>query len=208
MENYQRVMEGLLAKLPKTGEKPRLLLHSCCGPCSSYVLECLTAHFRVTVDYYNPNIYPEAEFMKRKAEQARLLSEMPAAQGVALVADPYDETEFLEAVTGMEAQPEGGARCAVCYRLRLEHTAKRAAAEGFDFFTTTLTVSPYKHADVLNAIGAELSESYGVPYLFSNFKKKDGYKRSCALAAEYGLYRQDYCGCRFSLRDQMEKTGT
>ena len=202
LENYQKVMEGIFATLPPTGDKPRLLLHSCCGPCSSYVLECLTAHFRVTVDYYNPNIYPEAEFQKRLAEQRRLLTEMPAASGVTLIADPYDETEFLEAVAGYETEPEGGKRCALCYRLRLAHTAKRAAAEGFDFFTTTLTVSPYKHADVLNEIGGELATAVGVPYLFSDFKKKDGYKRSCTLAAEYDLYRQDYCGCRFSLREE------
>lgn len=201
-ENFQKVMEEIIARLPQSGEKPRLLLHSCCGPCSSYVLECLRAHFRVTIDYYNPNIFPEAEFEKRLAEQARLLTQMPLLETVELVFDPYDETEFLDAVKGMESEPEGGARCAVCYRLRLAHTAKRAAAEGFDYFTTTLTVSPYKHADVLNEIGKELAEEYGVPYLFSDFKKKDGYKRSCTLAAEYGLYRQDYCGCRFSLRGQ------
>lgn len=201
-ENFQKVMEEIIARLPQSGEKPRLLLHSCCGPCSSYVLECLCAHFRVTIDYYNPNIFPEAEFEKRLAEQARLLTQMPLLETVELVFDPYDEAEFLDAVKGMESEPEGGARCAVCYRLRLAHTAKRAAAEGFDYFTTTLTVSPYKHADVLNEIGKELAEEYGVPYLFSDFKKKDGYKRSCTLAAEYGLYRQDYCGCRFSLRGQ------
>ncbi len=204
-ENYQRMMEACIAHLPQEGEKPRLLLHSCCGPCSSYVLECLSAHFRVTVDYYNPNIFPQAEFEKRLAEQTRLLAKMPAAKGVALLPATYDEAEFLDAVSGMEAEPEGGARCAVCYRLRLAHTAKIAAEQGFDFFTTTLTVSPYKHADALNAIGKELSEQYGVPYLFSDFKKKDGYKRSCVLAAEYELYRQDYCGCRFSLRDAKEK---
>ena len=195
-------MEQILASLPQEGERPRLLLHSCCGPCSSYVLECLAAHFRVTVDYYNPNIFPKEEFEKRLKEQQRLLSEMPLPTPVELIADPYDETEFLDAVKGFEDEPEGGARCAVCYRLRLAHTAKRAAAEGFDFFTTTLTVSPYKHADVLNAIGKELAAEVCVPYLFSDFKKKDGYKRSCTLAAEYGLYRQDYCGCRFSLREE------
>ncbi|MCQ2404982.1 MAG: epoxyqueuosine reductase QueH [Clostridia bacterium] len=203
MENYQKVMESILAQLPQEGDKPRLLLHSCCGPCSSYVLECLAAHFRVTVDYYNPNIFPEEEFEKRLSEQCRLLAEMPLPTKVELIADPYDEAEFLDAVKGLEAEPEGGKRCAVCYRLRLEHTAKRAAAEGFDFFTTTLTVSPYKHADVLNEIGKELAKTVGVPYLFSDFKKKDGYKRSCTLAAEYGLYRQDYCGCRFSLREDV-----
>ena len=203
MENYQKVMESILAQLPQEGDKPRLLLHSCCGPCSSYVLECLAAHFRVTVDYYNPNIFPEEEFEKRLSEQRRLLAEMPLPTKAELIADLYDETEFLDAVKGLEAEPEGGKRCAVCYRLRLEHTAKRAAAEGFDFFTTTLTVSPYKHADVLNEIGKELAKTVGVPYLFSDFKKKDGYKRSCTLAAEYGLYRQDYCGCRFSLREDV-----
>ena len=203
MENYQKVMESILAWLPQEGDKPRLLLHSCCGPCSSYVLECLAAHFRVTVDYYNPNIFPAEEFEKRLSEQRRLLAEMPLPTKAELIADPYDEAEFLDAVKGLEAEPEGGKRCAVCYRLRLEHTAKRAAAEGFDFFTTTLTVSPYKHADVLNEIGKELAKTVGVPYLFSDFKKKDGYKRSCTLAAEYGLYRQDYCGCRFSLREDV-----
>ncbi len=202
MENFQRVMEKTIASLSPQNEPPRLLLHSCCAPCSSYVLEVLSRHFRVTVDYYNPNIFPQEEFEKRLAEQRRLLTEMPFENSVELVADTYDEAEFLSAVTGLEAEPEGGARCAVCYRLRLEHAAKRAAAEGFDYFTTTLTVSPYKHADVLNEIGGELAEIYGVPYLFSDFKKKDGYKRSCTLAAAYGLYRQDYCGCRFSLREE------
>ena len=202
MENFQRVMEATIAALPPQNEPPRLLLHSCCAPCSSSVLEVLSRYFRVTVTYYNPNIFPQEEFEKRLAEQRRLLTEMPFENPVSLVADPYDEAEFLEAVKGLEAEPEGGARCAVCYRLRLEHTAKRAVAEGFDYFTTTLTVSPYKHADVLNKIGGELAEIYGVPYLFSDFKKKDGYKRSCTLAEMYGLYRQDYCGCRFSLRER------
>ena len=201
-ENYQRWLDRELSEIEASGRVPRLLLHSCCGPCSSYVLDYLTRYFDITIDYYNPNIYPAEEFDRRFSEQARLLSEMPLCRPVRLRRGDYEPDVFTAAVRGLEGEPEGGKRCAVCYRLRLEHAAKIAQAEGFDYFTTTLSVSPYKHADWLNAIGRELSEQYGVAYLCSDFKKRDGYKRSCELAARYELYRQDYCGCEFSLRDR------
>ena len=201
-ENYQIWLDKKLAEIEQSGRVPRLLLHSCCGPCSSYVLDYLARFFDITVDYYNPNLYPAEEFEHRFAEQARLLDEMPLPRPVTLRRGAYEPDVFDTAVRGLEDEPEGGKRCDVCYRLRLEHAAKIAQAEGFDFFTTTLSVSPYKHADRLNAIGRELAETYGVEYLFSDFKKRDGYKRSCELAARYDLYRQDYCGCAFSLRDR------
>ena len=201
-ENYQIWLDKKLSEIEASGRVPRLLLHSCCGPCSSYVLDYLTRYFDITLDYYNPNIYPAEEFDRRFSEQARLLREMPLPRPVPLRRGDYEPDVFESAVRGLEDEPEGGKRCAICYRLRLEHTAKIAQAEKFDFFTTTLSVSPYKHADTLNAIGKELAEQYGVAYLCSDFKKRDGYKRSCELAARYELYRQDYCGCAYSLRDR------
>ncbi|MBR3289837.1 MAG: epoxyqueuosine reductase QueH, partial [Clostridia bacterium] len=156
-----------MERIEPSGAVPRLLLHSCCGPCSSYVLEYLTRYFDITVDYYNPNLYPAEEFDLRFREQQRLLAEMPLARPVELRRGEYEPSVFERAVTGMEDEPEGGARCDICYRLRLAHAAKIAQAEGFDYFTTTLSVSPYKHADRLNAIGLELAEEYGVAYLCS-----------------------------------------
>ena len=199
-ENYQIRLDRELSGIKTSGRIPRLLLHSCCGPCSSYVLDYLTRYFDITVDYYNPNIYPAEEFDRRFSEQARLLREMPLARPVELRRGDYEPDVFTAAVRGLEDEPEGGARCDVCYRLRLEHAARLAQADGFDYFTTTLSVSPYKHANRLNTIGGELAAQYGVSYLYSDFKKRDGYKRSCELAARYDLYRQDYCGCEYSLR--------
>lgn len=199
-ENYQLWLDRELSEIARSGRTPRLLLHSCCGPCSSYVLDYLARYFDITVDYYNPNLYPAEEFDLRFREQERLLREMPLARPVGLRRGAYEPQVFEAAVKGLEDEPEGGARCDVCYRLRLTHAARLAQTEGFDFFTTTLSVSPYKHADRLNAIGGELAKEVGVAYLYSDFKKRDGYKRSCELAARYGLYRQDYCGCAYSLR--------
>ena len=198
-QNFQLLMERQLETL-KGGE--RLLLHSCCGPCSSYVLDVLTKHFDVTLLYYNPNIYPSEEYQKRLAEQLRLLDEMPFEKSVSYMACEYDEGEFLQAAKGLESEREGGARCERCFRLRLNKTAFEAQKNGFDYFTTTLSVSPHKNAQMLNEIGKELEKEYGVKYLYADFKKKDGYKKSVKLSEEYNLYRQDYCGCRFALSQQ------
>ncbi|NCB29179.1 MAG: epoxyqueuosine reductase QueH [Clostridia bacterium] len=201
--NYQREMEAVLARLAAQGRRPRLLLHSCCGPCSSAVLETLAPHFALTVFFCNPNIYPEDEYRHRLAEQARLLAELPFE--VSLLEDPYDHAAFLSAVRGLEREPEGGARCEPCFRLRMERAARAAHDGSFDFFTTTLSVSPHKDAQLLGAIGQELGARYGVAYLPSDFKKKEGYKRSVALAKQYALYRQDYCGCEFSQNHDESK---
>ena len=209
--NYQIEMERMIAALPDNGVRPRLLLHACCAPCSSAVLERLTPVFDIEVFYYNPNIEPEAELNRRIAELQRLIDVMPKAGAVTLQTGSYDNERFHERVRGLEDVPEGGARCAVCFRMRLEETARRAAAGGFDYCATTLTISPLKDAQRLNAIGSACAREYGVAWLYSDFKKKDGYRRSCALSAQYGLYRQDYCGCVYSLMERRAKasaTGT
>ena len=200
-ENYQLTLDKPLESIALSGRTPRLLLHSCCAPCSSYVLRYLSVYFAITVLYYNPNISPEEEFYRRAEEQRRLLQEMPLPRPATLLVGDYAPEKFAAIAAGLEQQPEGGERCTACYRLRLEEAAKIAAENGFDFFTTTLTISPLKNAATLNAIGRELAAQYGVPYLYSDFKKKDGYKISCQLSAKYGLYRQNYCGCVYSRRD-------
>ena len=192
--NYQKELDGLLSGL--TG-RPRLLLQACCGPCSSYVLAYMTAYFDVTALYYNPNIRPEAEYEKRLATLRQLIASMPMDHPPALIEPGWRGEEFLAAVTGLENEPEGGRRCAVCFRLRLEETVKRAAAGGYDYFGTTLTVSPHKNAEAINRIGFALGEKYGVKWLPSDFKKRDGYLTSIRLSKQYGLYRQEYCGCGF-----------
>lgn len=197
-ENYQRLLDRELERIRQSGQIPRLLLHACCAPCSSYVLEYLSAYMDITLYYYNPNISPEREYAFRLEEVGRLLREMPLSRPVTLLPAPYDPAAFYSIATGLEDLPEGGARCDACYRLRLEKTAQAAREGGFDYFTTTLSISPYKNAEKLNTIGRELACVYDVAYLVSDFKKKDGYKRSCALSAEYGLYRQNYCGCIYS----------
>ena len=196
-QNYQKQMDAVVASLPQ-GERPRLLLQSCCGPCSSYVLEALTPYFCVTVLYYNPNIQPREEYDLRLENQRKIIAALPTPSAVDILECDYDGEKFDAAVKGLESEPEGGARCSVCFRLRLEETAKRAKELGFDWFCTTLTVSPHKDAERLNQIGKALGERYGVPFLPSDFKKRDGYKRSIQLSKEYDLYRQDYCGCLFS----------
>lgn len=198
--NYQKILDTIIATIPE-GKTPRLLLHSCCAPCSSYVLDYLSRHFAITVLYYNPNISPASEFELRAKEQMRLIREMAPQNPVECVVGHYDPTEFAAIAKGHEQDPEGGERCTACFRLRLEETAKLAKEGGFDYFTTTLSISPLKDAERLNRIGGELAEQYGIPYLFSDFKKREGYKRSIQLSADYGLYRQDYCGCAFSKRD-------
>ena len=183
---------------------PTLLLHSCCAPCSSYVLEYLSRYFKITVFYYNPNIFPEEEYSRRVKEQQRLIGEMPLSNPVRFLEGRFDPAEFYTAVRGLEHLPEGGERCRACFRLRLNETARLASERGFDYFTTTLTISPLKNAAALNEIGEALADEYRVRWLPSDFKKKNGYKRSVELSAKYGLYRQDYCGCVFS-RKEREK---
>lgn len=200
--NYQLEMEKVLASLP-AGAKPKLLLHACCAPCSSAVLERLREHFSITILYYNPNIYPPQEYHRREQELERFLQDA-GMSGISLIELPYDPQEFYTAVKGLEAEPERGERCTVCYRLRMEQAARYAAAHGFDWFTTTLSISPVKDPVRINQIGQELAQKYGVAHLPSEFRKKNGYKRSLELSAEYGLYRQDYCGCVFSVRKPAE----
>ena len=200
--NYQKELERILKELEAEGKVPALLIHSCCAPCSSYVLEYLSQYFKITVFYYNPNIYPESEYTKRILEQQKLIRDMNLKYPVSFLAGRYEKEKFYAMAEGMEDLREGGARCMKCYELRLSETARQAAAGGFDYFTTTLSISPMKNAQKLNEIGVWLGEEYGVEYLVSDFKKKNGYKRSIELSKEYGLYRQDYCGCEFSLRER------
>lgn len=202
--NYQKKLDIIIDNIIKSGETPRLLLHSCCAPCSSYVLEYLSQYFKITVFYYNPNISPEEEYRKRVAEQKRLISRLPVKNPVDFIEGDYKPQDFYDIAKGLEDIPEGGERCFSCYRIRLEQTARFAADMGFDYFTTTLSISPYKNAPKLNEIAEELSEIYRVKNLPSDFKKKEGYKRSIALSAEYNLYRQDYCGCIFSKLERQK----
>ena len=203
--NYQRELEAVIKENESKSRVPRLLLHSCCAPCSSYVLEYLSDYFEITVFYYNPNISPAEEYEKRAAEQQHLIRELPAKHPIHLVVGAYEPERFYAVSRGLEQVPEGGERCFRCFRLRLEEAAKMAAEGGFDYFTTTLSISPLKNAQKLNEIGEELSELYKVEHLPSDFKKKNGYKRSVELSALYGLYRQNYCGCVFSKRDAEER---
>lgn len=203
--NYQLILNETISEIVRSGRRPRLLLHACCAPCSSYVLEYLNEYFDITLYFYNPNISPESEYIFRAEELRRLISEMPLSGEVKLVIANYSSDEFYNVSRGKENLPEGGERCRLCYRLRLERAADYAEKNGYDYFTTTLTISPYKNSVWLNEIGAELSEEYGVKYLFSDFKKRNGYKRSCELSEKYGLYRQNYCGCEYSKNEKASK---
>lgn len=200
--NYQKELDKVIEVLQRQGRVPRLLLHSCCAPCSSYVLEYLSRYFEITVFYYNPNIYPPEEFGKRVEEQKRLIAQLPAEHPISFLDGPYEPERFYEMARGLEQIPEGGERCFKCYHLRLSETAEMARAGKYDYFTTTLSISPLKNAEKLNEIGGQLAKDYGVDYLYSDFKKRNGYKRSTELSREYGLYRQDYCGCVFSMRER------
>lgn len=203
-QNYGLILEDTIKSIAASGKKKSLLLHACCAPCSSYVLEYLSNFFDITLFFFNPNITPKEEYDFRAEELSRLIGEMPLPSSVKLLCEEYDPQEFYDIARGMEELDEGGARCYECYKLRLKRTASVAREQGFDFFCTTLSISPYKNAEWLNTIGAQLAKEYGVDYLFSDFKKKNGYKRSCELSALYSLYRQDYCGCEFS-RKAAEK---
>ena len=203
--NYQKELDKLITDLQKEEKVPTLLLHSCCAPCSSYVLEYLSNYFRITVLYYNPNIYPESEYSKRIVEQQTLIRAMHTKYPVQFIAGSYEKEKFYAMAKGLEEVKEGGVRCFKCYELRLREAAEIAKAGGYEYFTTTLSISPLKNAAKLNEIGLKLAEEYGVAYLTSDFKKKNGYKRSVELSAQYGLYRQDYCGCEFSMRQRLEE---
>lgn len=236
--NYSKELEKITDRVQGLDPAPRLLLHSCCAPCSSHCLEYLREFFDITVYYYNPNITQAAEYEKRMAEEKKLITaynrqveeqrftevpsqailekneEMqifrmhstPGAHRIKILEAPYDPESFLEVSRGLEEVPEGGERCFRCYRLRLQKTAQAAVAGAFDFFTTTLTISPLKNAAKLNEIGQELAAEYGISFLPSDFKKKNGYKRSIELSAQFGLYRQDYCGCGFSKAQREKQT--
>lgn len=199
--NYQKTLDKELDRIQSNNITPTLLLHSCCAPCSSYVIEYLSKYFKITVFYYNPNISPDNEYRYRANEQKRLIESMPLENPVEFLEGEYIPDDFFDISNGLENEPEGGARCAKCFNLRLSKTAETAKQGNYDYFTTTLTISPLKNAKLINNIGIELSKKYDVPYLQSDFKKKNGYKRSIVLSKEYNLYRQNYCGCIFSKND-------
>lgn len=200
-QNYQKKLELILKQVEDLESIPRLLLHSCCAPCSTYVIEYLSDFFYMTVLYYNPNIDDREEYTKRAAEQQKLIQEMETKYPVKFVEGEYDVERFLKLSKNLADEPEGGKRCLACYNLRLSETAKYAKDHEFDYFTTTLSISPLKNASRLNQIGEALEKSHGVTYLSSDFKKKNGYKRSIELSTEHELYRQDYCGCSYSKRN-------
>ena len=198
--NYQRELEQTIKREQAKECLPRLLLHSCCAPCSSYVLEYLSRYFSIMVFYYNPNIFPREEYEKRVQEQETFIRRFPAASPVTFVDGPYEPERFFEAVKGLEPEPEGGKRCLRCFELRLLEAVEMADSCGFDYVTTTLSISPLKNAESLNEIGERLTRGRKVAWLPGDFKKKEGYKRSVELSAQYGLYRQNYCGCVYSRR--------
>ena len=200
MRNYQKELDSIIEENQKAGKVPTLLLHACCAPCSSYCLEYLSQYFSITVFYYNPNIYPENEYAHRVEEEKRLIASLPVKNRVSFIEGNFDPQEFYSAVKGFENEKEGGERCFLCYRLRLEKTAELAKKNGFDYFTTTLSISPLKNAGKLNEEGERAGKKFGVRHLPSDFKKRNGYKRSIELSKEYDLYRQNYCGCVFSKR--------
>ena len=199
--NYQKKLDELIEILQKENAKPTLLLHACCAPCSSYCLEYLSKTFDITVLFYNPNIESEMEFNKRVDELIRFIDECRSIEGVNLEILDYDNSEFYNAVQGLEDKEEGGARCFKCYELRLRKTAEYAKEHSFEYITTTLTISPHKNSDKINEIGLQVAKEFGLKYLLSDFKKNDGFKRSIELSKEYDLYRQSFCGCEFSKRD-------
>ena len=204
--NFQKELDKTIENIKKVNTVPKLLIHSCCAPCSSYCLEYLSNYFDITVLYYNPNIFPKDEYMYRIEEQKRLIEAMTFKNEVKFIATDYTPNDFYDSIRGLEEEPEGGDRCTVCFRVRLEYAAKLAKSLGFDYFVTTLSISPMKNSKLLNAIGLELEEKYGIKYLISDFKKRDGYRRSVELSKEYELYRQDYCGCVYSKNERNKKT--
>lgn len=204
--NYNKEMENILESLKKDNKVPRILLHSCCAPCSSHVISVLTDYFDITILYYNPNIEPFEEYEKRKQEEIRFIEQYPNKNKLDIIDCDYDNILFKKMSEGLEQEKEGGARCVKCYHLRLDKTASMASELNYDYFATTLTVSPLKNSEKLNTIGKFLETKYNIKYLVSDFKKKEGYKHSIELAKEYDLYRQDYCGCIYSKQQrELEK---
>lgn len=205
--NYQLELDKIINEIEarKAGWPPKLLIHSCCAPCSSYVLEYLSNYFAITIYYYNPNIYPEEEYNRRVKEQDHLIQSMSLKYPVLFVEGEYEPKKYYEMIKGHEDDVEGGDRCSICYKLRLEEAARLAREGDYDFFTTTLTISPHKKAIKLNEIGEEMGAIYGVSFLPSDFKKRNGYKRSIELSREFDLYRQDYCGCVFSKKEKVKR---
>lgn len=203
-QNYQLILDKTIEQITLSEQKPRLLLQCCCAPCSSYVLEYLSEYFDITLFFYNPNMSSDAEYDKRAKELVRLVGEMGLV-GCKIQIEPYNPQEFFEIAKGKEMLAEGGERCFACYRLRLEKTAKKAKEENFDYFCTTLSISPHKRADKLNEIGGELSEIFGVKYLYSDFKKNNGYIRSIELSRKFDLYRQNFCGCVYSKKQSENR---
>ena len=204
--NYQKELDNIVKNMEEAQQAvtPKVFLHSCCAPCSSYCLEYLSEFFEVTIFYYNPNIYPEEEYRKRVIEQQEFIAKFPAKHKISFVEGEYDADRFYQTVKGLEQVKEGGERCFACYRLRLQEAYDYAKDKGFDYFTTTLTISPLKNAAKLNEIGEEIAKAGNgrLQFLPSDFKKKNGYKRSVELSEEYGMYRQDYCGCVFSKQER------
>ena len=196
--NYQKELDKVLINIKDRETPPSLLLHSCCAPCSSYVLEYLANYFYITIYFYNPNISDHEEYLRRVKEQKKLIGNLKVKYPISFIEGEYEVERFYQVAKGLEHLPEGGDRCFRCYKLRLEKAAKVAKDKGFDYFTTTLSISPHKNTSKLNEIGKNLWEKYDIPYLYSDFKKKNGYKRSIQLSKEYKLYRQDYCGCIYS----------
>ncbi len=203
--NYQKELDRILDRLKERGDRPRLLLHVCCAPCSSYVLEYLNTYFQISILFYNPNISPESEYIFRLNELKRLIKEAGYEESVDLLEGNYDPASFLEMARGMEDLPERGARCYHCYELRMREAAQAAARLGADYFTTSLSISPHKNADWINEIGTRLGQEYGVRHLPSDFKKRSGYLRSIELSNQYHLYRQNYCGCIFSKKEARQR---
>ncbi|MGN0535426.1 MAG: epoxyqueuosine reductase QueH [Eubacterium sp.] len=203
--NYQKELDKIIDRNKREDALPSLLLHSCCAPCSSYTIEYLSDYFKIMVLYYNPNISPREEYEKRKAEQIRLINSLPVKNKVDFLDCDYDSSEFFDIAKGYENCKEGGERCFRCYELRLRETAKKAKEKGFDYFCTTLSISPLKNAQKINEIGLKLQGEYGVSWLPSDFKKREGYKRSIELSREYNLYRQNFCGCVFSKKEANDE---
>ena len=196
--NFQRELDEIIKDMTDKGERPTILLHSCCGPCSSYVLEYLNRYFKIKLFFYNPNIHPEEEYQRRLQAQKKVLESLPL-KDVELIEGEYEPSVYFEAVKGLENEPEGGKRCEVCIRLRMERAAEEAVKLKADYFATTLTVSPHKNAPYINSAGEDIEKTVTVPYLVSDFKKKNGYKRSVELCRIYDIYRQNYCGCTYSI---------
>ena len=201
-KNYDKLLSDLIVKNSELNIVPNVLLHSCCAPCSSYVIEYLSNYFNITILYYNPNISPYDEYLKRKNEQIKLIDNMKTKYKVNIIDCDYDNDLYEEAIKGFEMEPERGSRCSICFKLRLDKTAREASEGNYDYFATTLTLSPYKNPKLINEIGFELENKYNIKYLGSDFKKRNGYKRSIELSFKYDLYRQDYCGCVYSKRDR------